>query len=77
MSRTNCKACGAEVDMVKVKDTDKRVALEIAPEAAGQADRYRIVSANPLVAEKVPAGAAGVFFPDHQWDCPAGNNARL
>jgi hypothetical protein len=76
MSRTSCKACGADVDMVTVKGTGERIALEVSPEAQAGADRYRIISANPLVAEKVPREAAGVFFPDHAFDCPAGNAGR-
>jgi hypothetical protein len=77
MSRTNCKACGAEIDMAYLIGTNDRIALEVAPETAGHADRYRVVSANPLVVEQVPKDAVGSFHADHAWDCPAGNNARL
>lgn len=76
--RTSCVGCGATVDMVKVKGSNGRIPLEISAEAASPngPDRYRIVSLNPVVVDKVAADAVGSFYPDHRDDCPAFNNGR-
>ena len=72
--RTNCPACGANVDLAIVEGTDDCVPLEIAPEVAAAADRYAITGHNPLVARKVSKDAAGSYFPDHRYDCPGHGN---
>jgi uncharacterized protein (UPF0212 family) len=72
--RTNCPACGANVDLAIVEGTDDRVPLEIAAEVSAVADRYAIISHAPLVARLVSKDAAGAFFPDHRHDCPGHGN---
>lgn len=82
MSKITCTGCGAEVNMATVFTTTGpvRVPLELSPEAAGassRATRYKIISDNPTVAEAVASDAAGTYYPDHRWECPAHNAGRL
>lgn len=76
MSQTSCPACGVTVDLATIKGTDEKVPLEKAPETEGSADRYRIVNDHPLTVVKVPAEAAGAYYPDHRYDCPGFNAGR-
>lgn len=74
MARSRCPACGATVDVAKIKGFDASVPLEIHTDASTDADRYRVVGFDPLLVERVAPGAPGDFFPDHRADCPAHGN---
>lgn len=76
MGRTRCPACGATVD-VAVDIEGRRVVLEVHTDPSSDAARYRIVALNPLTVEPVSKGAAGDYYPDHYFDCPAHGAGRL
>jgi uncharacterized protein (DUF736 family) len=72
-----CPACGAPVDVARIVDTDRHVALEPNTDASNDAPRYRVLVGGPeLVVERVPDDAAGDFYPEHHFDCPQGNAGR-
>lgn len=71
MGRTSCMSCGATVDVARVEGESEFVPLEVNTDSSSEADRYRIVGMNPLIAERVAKNATGDFFPDHRFDCPA------
>jgi hypothetical protein len=79
--RTTCPDCGATIDLVHVRVSGEHggkavltVPLDIAEEPESEADRYRIISHEPLIAEKVLKGSRGMT--DHRWDCPGYNAGK-
>lgn len=71
MPKTNCPACGGEVDIVVDVDTGETLPVEINTDASGEADRYRYVGFvnGKGQVKKVSPEAAGDFHPDHRFDC--------
>lgn len=78
MARTNCPACGAEVDICTDADTGETVPLEPNTDASNEAPRYRYTGVyvpKPVV-QRVREDAAGDFYPDHRFDCKDFNAGR-
>jgi hypothetical protein len=64
------------VDIGRIAGTTEYVPLEIHPDTASEARRFRVIGQNPLLVVEVAKGAVGQYMPDHRHDCSMFNAGR-